>query len=89
MYARLWRGDVMTKVYQIQLFIPTKSNSNFCAPARIRTWDPISISDVLYQLSYKRIFISSSIGQKYESIDNDVPITISKKQSKNKPEGAY
>lgn len=26
-----------------------------CAPARIRTWDPISISDVLYQLSYKRM----------------------------------
>lgn len=30
-----------------------------CAPARIRTWDPISISDVLYQLSYKRILFYS------------------------------
>ena len=26
-----------------------------CARARIRTWDPASISGVLYQLSYARI----------------------------------
>ncbi len=28
----------------------------FCARARIRTWDPTSISGVLYQLSYTRIY---------------------------------
>lgn len=27
----------------------------FCARTRSRTWDPISISDVLYQLSYARM----------------------------------
>ena len=34
-----------------------KAEALFCtgARARIRTWDPISISDVLYQLSYTRI----------------------------------
>ena len=32
------------------------SSLRFGACARIRTWDPISISDVLYQLSYTRIF---------------------------------
>ena len=34
---------------------------NLCARARIRTWDPTSISGVLYQLSYTRILILISL----------------------------
>ena len=65
-------SEKVPRTFSSGLQILTDINNSICAPARIRTWDPISISDVLYQLSYTRISM--------------VRVTLSKKRHKNKKE---